>query len=181
MSKMKLESIEPPYFYILVGSTDEFGKYAYRLNYEKGCQFSVRIVRGHKMQRLEDLFNEFAAALQFPDYFGENWAALEDCLFDLEWLRAEGYVLMIPHAAKVLSDDHPEERAVLIRTLLRTCKYWATKHMAFPSKEIKLAPFHVLFHATGSEVELVRQFLSPESPNTPVIPLSETPDPAADI
>lgn len=39
-----------------------------------------------------------AGALQFPDWFGGNWDALADCLNDLSWLPADGYVLMLDHA-----------------------------------------------------------------------------------
>jgi len=39
-----------------------------------------------------------ASALQFPDYFGHNWDALDECLADLGWLDAEGFVLAIEHS-----------------------------------------------------------------------------------
>ena len=34
------------------------------------------------------LLARFAAALQFPDWFGHNWDALADCITDLSWLPA---------------------------------------------------------------------------------------------
>jgi hypothetical protein len=49
----------------------------------------VRTLRGVKMQTVQQLFDEFAAALQFPWYFGENWAAFDECLTDLAWLPPE--------------------------------------------------------------------------------------------
>ena len=69
---MKFDSLEPPYLYLSIASPKEFADYAYRLNYEKRSELAVRVVRGHKMRRLPDLYDEFAAALQFPNYFGEN-------------------------------------------------------------------------------------------------------------
>ena len=44
-----------------------------------------------------------AAGLKLPKYFGENWDALEECLRDLSWLRAEGGVILI-HECMPLSD-----------------------------------------------------------------------------
>jgi hypothetical protein len=52
----------------------------------------VRTVRGRKMRRLPELNDEFAAAIQFPWYFGANWAAFDECVKDLAWLPAEAGV-----------------------------------------------------------------------------------------
>ncbi len=41
-----------------------------------------------------ELLRQTAAAMNFPDYFGQNWDALEDCLTDLDWLAARQYVLL---------------------------------------------------------------------------------------
>lgn len=45
-----------------------------------------------------DFLGRMARALRFPDWFGHNWDALADCLSDLEWLPADGYVLLLAHA-----------------------------------------------------------------------------------
>jgi len=36
-------------------------------------------------------------ALNFPAWFGNNWDALADCLGDLSWMPASGYVIIIKH------------------------------------------------------------------------------------
>lgn len=39
--------------------------------------------------------DEIAKTMHFPDYFGRNWDALNDCLTDLDWLPAKhGYVVV---------------------------------------------------------------------------------------
>jgi RNAse (barnase) inhibitor barstar len=45
-----------------------------------------------------DLLARLARALEFPDWFGGNWDALADCLGDLGWRPAPGYVLVLQHA-----------------------------------------------------------------------------------
>lgn len=49
-------------------------------------------------QERAEVFDRFAAALGFPSWFGANWDALADCLNDLSWRPAEGYVLWLEHA-----------------------------------------------------------------------------------
>lgn len=41
------------------------------------------------------LFDAYAQALSFPDWFGRNWDALWDMLADLEWL--DGHAVAIVH------------------------------------------------------------------------------------
>ena len=44
------------------------------------------------------LLDALAEALEFPDWFGRNWDALADCLGDLSWLEAPGYLLVFERA-----------------------------------------------------------------------------------
>jgi RNAse (barnase) inhibitor barstar len=46
-------------------------------------------------------------ALGFPAWFGHNWDALADCLTDLGWRPASGYVLVFEHASE-LQKHEPE-------------------------------------------------------------------------
>jgi hypothetical protein len=39
---------------------------------------TVRMTRGRKMRTVDGLFDEMAAALQFPCYFGANWDAFSE-------------------------------------------------------------------------------------------------------
>ncbi|CAI08582.1 barstar family protein [Aromatoleum aromaticum] len=45
-----------------------------------------------------DFLARVAAGLEFPDWFGHNWDALADCLADMAWLPADGYVIILEHA-----------------------------------------------------------------------------------
>jgi len=145
---MNLNSLEPPYLYLSNASPKEFAEYAYRLNYEKGSEFVIRVVRGSKMRRLPGLYDEFAAAFQFPDYFGENWDALDDCMTDLDWLPAAGYVLFVSNAVEVLSEEPEKQFETFVSVLSGTCEQWAR------AKRPK--PFHVLLQCTQSDIEVLR-------------------------
>lgn len=41
----------------------------------------------NKCDTESNLFREFATVLKFPDYFGYNWDAFDECIYDLEWIK----------------------------------------------------------------------------------------------
>jgi hypothetical protein len=97
--------IDLPSVVSLIDKTEsDLCNWAWRLAAERP-DTAVRFVRGHKMRRVDPLFDELAAAFQFPYYFGENWAALADCLGDLEWLNASRVVLIISRFSEVLVEE----------------------------------------------------------------------------
>ncbi len=102
--------------------------------------FALRMINGKKCGTPSDVFTEFARALQFPDYFGHNWDALEECLADLEWLPAKGYGLLISDAQCVIPDDE-EEYETLLEVLNDAGEAWSKGQTG----EGRRAPFHVLF------------------------------------
>lgn len=75
----------------------------------------------------EALLSCIAQSLYFPEWFGGNWDALEDCLSDLSWMTAGGYVLLIEGAA-----DLPlVERGTLIDILASAAASWAERGLPF--------------------------------------------------
>ena len=48
-----------------------------------------------------ELLRRLALSLQLPATFGHNWDALADCLRDLGWMPAWGYVLLFEHAGEL--------------------------------------------------------------------------------
>lgn len=78
-----------------------------------------------RFQEKEALLRAIAAALRFPGWFGQNWDALEDCLTDLSWLDAEGYVLVFDDARA--GDDF----GVLVDVLRSSAEYWAGRGKRF--------------------------------------------------
>lgn len=66
-----------------------------------------------------------AAALGFPDWFGGNWDALEDCLQDLSWRRAAGRVLLLEGA--VPGDD----LGILVDVLRSSAEFWSGRGRPF--------------------------------------------------
>jgi RNAse (barnase) inhibitor barstar len=101
-----------------------------------------KIIKGLHCKTPATLFAEFARALEFPDYFGHNWDALEECLADLEWLPTKGYILLITDAASVLSNDETEFET-LLEILRDAGEAWGSGQAGMGARGA--IPFHVLF------------------------------------
>jgi hypothetical protein len=123
-----------------------------KLQHAVGPRIACRAIRGRKARTRQGVFDEFAAALQFPCYFGENWDAFDECLTDLEWLPAEGYVLLVTHSAHLLEAEAPDQLATLFRILERAGQEWSqSAGSARPPRA-----FHVLLQCGKEEVASLR-------------------------
>jgi len=78
----------------------------------------------------DELLRELARVFRFPDYFGENWDALDECLRDLEWLPARGYLLRV-HNAEALWTRLPPAAGKLVESWLFCAEEWARAGVAF--------------------------------------------------
>jgi len=110
--------------------------------------FVRKVLRGGKCRTSAGLFAEFARALDFPDYFGHNWDALEECLADLEWLPAKGYVLLLTEAEQVLPDNE-EDYATFLEVLSDAGEAWGSGQAGLGSR--KATPFHTIFSVSEQE------------------------------
>jgi hypothetical protein len=131
-----LQSIKPPWTVLLVLKT---GQRAESVKVPAG--FVRRVIRGRRCASTEGLFAEVAEALEFPDYFGHNWDALEECLADLEWLAGKGYVLLFTEAEFILHDDE-DDFATFLEVLSDAGEAWASGQAGLQSHRAK--PFHTL-------------------------------------
>ena len=89
----------------------------------KRAGFPFFHIEGRNISRKEQLLNHVATALRFPEEFGHNWDALEECLTDLEWVDGEGYVLYYDHIDGLLS-AHPDQFETLVEILRDAVASW---------------------------------------------------------
>jgi hypothetical protein len=117
-----------------------------------------RRMRGSAMTTLDGLFDEVSSALFFPNYFGRNWDALDECLVDLSWLPAPAYVLLIDGALDVLRDEPVEQLATFLRILARAAADWAvTIELGEPWDRPAVAFHTVLHELPGREAALLQR------------------------
>lgn len=76
------------------------------------------------------LLERFASALAFPDWFGGNWDALEDCLGDLSWRPQRDRVLLIEGFESLASVSHDDFR-VLLDLLADVAEHWSAQGRVF--------------------------------------------------
>jgi hypothetical protein len=86
-------------------------------------EFAVAVLDGAAAATRAEFFQELARALRFPDYFGHNRDAVYDCLTDLNWLPASGYVLVLDGFDQ-LATDEPEQWAIGLKVLRQVCAFW---------------------------------------------------------
>jgi RNAse (barnase) inhibitor barstar len=76
------------------------------------------------------LLEKLAHALDFPDYFGMNWDALNDCLTDMGWKPARGYVVVLKKFTE-FAGKCPDEAKTAGDIFAAAAKYWKQKAVPF--------------------------------------------------
>ncbi|MTK34715.1 hypothetical protein GL305_33545 [Nocardia seriolae] len=91
-----------------------------------------RELRGRKMRTVAGVFDEFAAAFQFPYYFGENKDAFDECLRVLDEFvgDAMGYVVVVRNAALML-DQQQGERDWFAEAMADAAASWDKRGIPF--------------------------------------------------
>lgn len=128
----RLLSLTSPWVYLLVLKPDETA--ISRLT--PPDDLTVKTLNGRACRTKDGLLKEIAVTLAFPDYFGENWDALEECLCDLSWVAGTGHLLVIEQAEALLAGADKDYRT-FISILRTTGVYWASNEAGRSPK-----PFH---------------------------------------
>jgi RNAse (barnase) inhibitor barstar len=148
---------EGPWLHPFVATTSDAYDRVWALQKAGETRVVCRTIRGQKARTTQALFDEFAAALQFPYYFGENWDAFDECLTDLEWLPADAYVLLIENSTHLLETETSEQLSAFFQALERAGREWGTPVVGQFPRPAK--GFHVLLQCTLEEKSSLHQKL----------------------
>jgi RNAse (barnase) inhibitor barstar len=77
-----------------------------------------------------EFLESVSRALEFPAWFGHNWDALFDCLTDLSWHPAPGYVLVFEHAA-AFREIQPEAFDTALAIFSDVAAAWQKRGVSF--------------------------------------------------
>lgn len=80
-------------------------------------------LRGKRCKTEDAFFYEVSASFQFPYYFGENWAAFDECICDLEWLKFNRIFIVIDDF-RMLFDGNKATQQLLVKYLKNMVIYW---------------------------------------------------------
>ncbi|MGH9823901.1 MAG: barstar family protein [Blastocatellia bacterium] len=149
----------PPWLHLVATSPSAITDAGWSLSGDPKNPIVVRFLRGKKMQWTESLFDEFAAALQFPYYFGGNWGAFNECINDLSWLPGDAYVLVITDSHQLLSQEVDDQLPILIRVLQEAGSEWVRESEMSRALGRGPASFHAVFQCPEPELESLRSRL----------------------
>ncbi len=86
-------------------------------------------IPGEKLTGKAAMLKAIAKELAFPDYFGANWDALEECLTDLSWL--DGDAVLLIDRASVPEEQAPEDWGVCLDILADAARFWSDQGRPF--------------------------------------------------
>jgi RNAse (barnase) inhibitor barstar len=78
------------------------------------------VLDGRSLRDKHDLLLAIGRVLDFPDYYGANWDALDECLQDMNW-RGGGINILIEHANAI----PVAVMTMLADVFLSASSYWA--------------------------------------------------------
>jgi hypothetical protein len=91
--------------------------------------FVVGYLEGKECISDTKLFAEVQRVLAFPDYFGHNWDALEECLRDLDGRGKHAYVLVMRNA-KLIWAEGPRTAGKFVEVWLSAASFVAKRGVA---------------------------------------------------
>jgi RNAse (barnase) inhibitor barstar len=91
--------------------------------YLKGKNTFIASIDGKLCNRLDFFLEEIGRVFNFPDYYGKNMNALNDCLNDLEWLQKENYILIINNF-EFFFKENEDDKFYILKFLKDVSKEW---------------------------------------------------------
>jgi Barstar (barnase inhibitor) len=106
-------------------------------NPDVAAEAGIRLLEldGSAIEGKEALMAALSEGFEFPDYFGANWDALEECLRDLgSWIEAGGYAIVMEKGETFWKRD-ADLAGKLVQSWLAAAETWVEKGV----------PFHLVF------------------------------------
>lgn len=107
-------------------------------------------IDGQQLRDVDSLLATYARVFKFPNYFGANWAAFNECMTTLESVPARGYVTLIENGDQVLLNDR-DDYPTFVRQLSDIGGYWGRSFGLGAEWNGGEVPFHTVLIHDGPE------------------------------
>lgn len=145
----------PPYLHLLASTDVDAGILCATFDHRG---MVGRLLRGRQMQSSAGVWGEFAAALQFPYYFGYNWAAFNECISEIDWFPPIGLVIGVMGAGLLLQEQ-PSLLAPLVEIINSAGDGYSRPINRGDGADRPAFPFHVVFQEEGAKLVELRERL----------------------
>ncbi len=95
-----------------------------KLANERGLAFFH--IEGRDISDKGQFLKQAALILRFPEYFGHNWDAFADCLTDMSWHEAAGFVILYDHFDPFAKHSLSQFETAL-DILKESAEFWRTR------------------------------------------------------
>lgn len=86
-------------------------------------------IDGRNINNKADFLVKIADVMNFPDYFGKNWDALQDCITDLDWSADFQYLIVYDHWQN-FANNHPKDWQILNDIFLEAIAHWQAQKIS---------------------------------------------------
>lgn len=150
----ELFQLNKPYFHITFSEKDESNHVFSHIKSIIDRDIVLRKIDGNNCSTIDTLFDEFSKVFEFPDYFGNNWPALNECLNDLDWLPGKAYLLFI-HDTDKITETSDASFNTLVKLLERSVNEW-TEGRNYDNFPTPPTPFHVVFQCSNEKKNQIK-------------------------
>jgi RNAse (barnase) inhibitor barstar len=84
----------------------------------------IAILDCNRCKTLSNFLDEIGRVFIFPNYYGKNMNALDECINDLEWINSLQYTLVFEKFENFLIDESEETFVSIIDFFSRVSKEW---------------------------------------------------------
>lgn len=103
---------------------------AFLQNEAVNAKWRLFVLDGGKIRDKKTFLENIARAMDFPDYFGKNWDALNDSITDLSWERAVGYILLFQAPERFIKTS-PEDWDIALEIFNSAIEFWQEQNIPF--------------------------------------------------
>lgn len=87
-------------------------------------------IDGRHINNKADFLAKIADVMNFPDYFGKNWDALQDCITDIDCCEDSQYLIVYDYWQN-FANNNPQDWQILNDIFLEAIAYWEERQVLF--------------------------------------------------